>query len=171
VVGFSWGGAVGAEMVARGLVPQIPTLLLAPTTAWIATLSVLSPYRRDAALRLVDMVKGEDAKPTSDSGSPLTPLATEDASTPSSTSSLDVQVVHAHGDTAFCPHPERWQLPSNNTSTSSHSERPPIQLTMVEDNHVLFHPQSQREITAIYDEYDASGDQFLKLTIESELCI
>ena len=81
VVGFSWGGAVLAELLVEGLVggeDQPAALLIAPTTAAIARLS----RQQDAALRVPptnDLMVGR------------------------------VHVVHADQDGFYCPHADRWQ--------------------------------------------------------------
>lgn len=81
VIGFSWGGAVAAEVLAQpfpgagtAAVPLPPMLLLAPTTAVVASLNLWNP--RDAAWR--------------------------------APASAQVVVVHATADPVFCPHAERW---------------------------------------------------------------
>lgn len=80
VVGFSWGGAVLAELVVQGLLgdnaANTRALLIAPTTAAIASIT----GQPDAALRV----------------------------SPSTRPDL-VHVVHGDMDGFFCPHPRRWQ--------------------------------------------------------------
>jgi len=81
IVGFSWGGAVLAELLVEGLVggeDQPAALLIAPTTAMIASISRL----QDAALRVRssnDLMLGR------------------------------VHVVHADQDGFYCPNADRWQ--------------------------------------------------------------
>lgn len=78
VVGFSWGGAVVAELLAQGLIGGIDqplALLIAPTTSLVATVAM----EEDAALRIRHPFSGDC-----------------------------VQVVHGTADDLFCPHQERW---------------------------------------------------------------
>lgn len=82
LIGFSWGGAVVAEMIARGMVGgvnQPSALLIAPTTSVVARLAL----QEDASLRIdkVDLAQN----PTK------------------------VTVVHGGLDTSFCPHQDRWK--------------------------------------------------------------
>ena len=143
VLGFSWGGAVGAELAAQGLLSSsrpstqtsseahqehptaipnsdsgcIPCLLVAPTTALISSLCRYSgaPYHTDAALRVVN---------------PPEPIGTN-----------NIHVVHGTYDAGFCPHPERWQSSSSSFSGSS--------LTMLQDNHIFQHPTSRNHLVRI----------------------
>ena len=135
VLGFSWGGAVAAELLvdrkiaARhekdATIPTTPIhnyqerdnivdtsqrhgisfLLMAPTTSVVASLDWFQP--RDASLRV--------------------------------SSRLDsaVVVVHASNDAAFCPHAERWRgIPS-------------VEWTVLRDNHVFLRPSSERALKEI----------------------
>ena len=130
VIGFSWGGAVAAELLAQqdtmhssasaslpdnhhSLIPVEETsslphddetcfLLLAPTTAVVAALDLFQPL--DAALRLRQGSRRNV-----------------------------VVVVHATHDPVFCPHAERW-------GTS---------LTRLRDNHVFLRSSSERALKEI----------------------
>jgi len=103
IVGFSWGGAVAAEVLAADacsarmdpiLLPPPAFLLLAPTTDVVARLNLWQP--RDAASRII----------TNHSTS------TNNAAT----TTTFVSVVHAMADSIFCPHPERWNGGGGNES-------------------------------------------------------
>jgi hypothetical protein len=128
VLGFSWGGAVLAELLTKSQQTLTTTLqepfhndnnvamathhqrkptilLMAPTTSIVASLNIFRS--QDAALRL---------KPSLD--------------TP-------VTVVHATFDAVFCPHQERWQ------------DKPGIDLCLLHDDHVLLRPSSIRRLKEI----------------------
>jgi hypothetical protein len=81
VIGFSWGGAVVAEMLRLGLIGapgQPAVLLIAPTTALVTAVAM----RKDTPLtiRVADGL------------------------------GHCVHVFHATGDEVFCPHRDRWEL-------------------------------------------------------------
>ena len=120
VVGFSWGGAVAAELLATAADPTDNALLannhhlassspayllMAPTTAVVASLNLFQ--RKDAALRI------------------------------GASSAAAVSVVHATADPIFCPHPERWR------------DQPNVEFTLLRDNHVLLRSASERSIMDI----------------------
>lgn len=79
IIGFSFGGAVVAEMVRRGIVGnhsgQPKALLLAPTTAWVCAAAL----QRDSSL---EISVGDERR---------------------------VHVYHASNDEFFCPHAQRWE--------------------------------------------------------------
>jgi hypothetical protein len=80
IVGFSWGGCVVAEMIAKGLVggadDQPSALLIAPTTSLVAKAALLE----DAACRITG----------------LEPYPSK------------ISVVHGEYDATFCPNQNRW---------------------------------------------------------------
>lgn len=83
IIGFSWGGCIVAEMIARRMIggPNQPSaLLIAPTTSIVARLA-LQP---DAALKIDKLVLPEEY-------------------------SRKITVVHGEFDNEFCPHQNRWQ--------------------------------------------------------------
>ena len=83
IIGFSWGGCVVAEMIARRMIggPNKPSaLLIAPTTSIVARLAL----QQDAALRTHKLLLPEE-------------YATR------------ITVVHGEYDHEFCPHQHRWQ--------------------------------------------------------------
>jgi hypothetical protein len=199
VVGFSWGGAIGAELVAQGILgsyycennnnnnnngdAQTTTkgqaheppavLLIAPTTSLIASLSILNPYRTDAALRIVASWKKQSSTSTTSATSLLADVlpATDSVTTAGSAHNLPrvssspssmtlIQVVHAQGDGCFCPHPERWQQHKRHSSTTlSIGERAAavveehrhyVDLTIIQDeNHIFQRSSTQRTLTDI----------------------
>jgi len=126
VIGFSWGGAVLAELLATSTVNDLddddhkvpPMLLLAPTTAVVAMIA----GQVDAAWRF-----------------------------PRNGGCLNSHVIHAQHDTLFCPHRERWQqqqlpaMSTNRTSTTTSAttsrsilEAPPsFKYSLLSDNHIL----------------------------------
>ncbi len=83
IIGFSWGGCVVAEMIARRMIggPNQPSaLLIAPTTSIVARLAL----QQDAALKIDKLVLPEEY-------------------------SRKITVVHGEYDNEFCPHQNRWQ--------------------------------------------------------------
>ena len=85
LIGFSWGGAVVAEMIARGMLggqDQPSALLIAPTTSLVAKVA----FQRDAATRIKERAS----------------LSLSMNSTPK------VIVVHGEFDDVFCPNQDRW---------------------------------------------------------------
>ena len=81
IIGFSWGGCVVAEMIARGMVGQAnqpAALLIAPTTSLVARVT-----------------KQDD-------------VATQIARMNLDTEQPRITVVHGAFDTTFCPHQNRW---------------------------------------------------------------
>eukprot|EP00977_Amphora_coffeiformis_P017263 scaffold5535_cov180-Amphora_coffeaeformis.AAC.2 len=125
VVGFSWGGALAAEILAADaaspgmgppsifrVLPRPAFLLLAPTTAVVANLNLWQPH--DAAWRI----------------------------TANAAAGTVVSVVHATADAVFCPHPERW----SRDDETNHSN---IELALLRDNHVLLRSASERRVKEI----------------------
>eukprot|EP00536_Pseudo-nitzschia_multiseries_P007922 jgi/Psemu1/287453/fgenesh1_pg.192_\ len=108
VVGFSWGGAIVAEMVARGIiggVNQPHALLIAPTTSLVANVAL----QQDAASRIEKRTRSTAHNNTS-----------------------KIIVVHGEHDAAFCPNQDRWNrvpgvdlkiLPDNHVFLRSSSLR------------------------------------------------
>ncbi len=81
IIGFSWGGCIVAEMIARGMVGQAnqpSAILIAPTTALLARVA----HQDDAASRIARM-ELENVQSR-------------------------ITVVHGSFDTSFCPHQNRW---------------------------------------------------------------
>mmetsp|Transcript_2652 Transcript_2652/g.6261 ORF Transcript_2652/g.6261 Transcript_2652/m.6261 type:complete len:257 (+) Transcript_2652:2-772(+) len=86
VIGFSWGGAIVAEMIARGMIGgmnQSSALLIAPTTSLVAKVA-LQP---DAATRIK-----------------------ERAGSTAQNNPSKITVVHGEHDAAFCPNQDRWNF-------------------------------------------------------------
>ena len=82
IIGFSWGGCIVAEMIAKGMVGgenQSSALLIAPTTSLVARVAL----REDAASRIAKLGLAQSHPPK-------------------------ITVVHGEYDVAFCPHQNRW---------------------------------------------------------------
>ena len=86
IIGFSWGGAVVAEMLASGMLGDVPrgVIMIAPTTSLVAKIAM----EEDAALRIAASHSHYESDGSENSG--------------------NIHVVHGTADTAFCPHQERW---------------------------------------------------------------
>ena len=80
IVGFSWGGAVLAEMLAKNMVGgtgQPMALMIAPTTSLVASVAM----QKDSALRIQRNQISNN---------------------------MNVHVVHGTADETFCPNQDRW---------------------------------------------------------------
>jgi hypothetical protein len=82
IIGFSWGGSIVADMIAKGMVGgenQSSALLIAPTTSLVASVAL----QEDAASKIAELGLAQNY-PTK------------------------ITVVHGEYDVAFCPHQNRW---------------------------------------------------------------
>ena len=156
--GDHWQQNDGGSTTATSSSFMIPSLLIAPTTSLVAQLSL--PRIQDAAMRVRKRLAGQQTIMTRRS------LDDHDHHHPQNHhhSTAVVHVVHAYGDNGFCPHPERWnedeeqeegEVAGHDDTTSSSSSSSKnnlmIQLTMLQDNHVFLHPQSQRQLIHLLD--------------------
>ena len=129
-VGFSWGGAILAELLmqeqqnyddiydnndAINSPASVGFFLIAPTTALLAKVG----FQQDAAFRLQQQQHQQNCTNFSRS-SERGPV---------------VHVVHASHDRMFCPYPERW-----NHLTGS------FRYSMLRDVHVFVEPSSRRAL-------------------------
>ena len=136
IVGFSWGGAVVAEYLAReGAfmdslssegVPSPSVLMIAPTTAAVSVVG----FETDAALRVRTIMEQQ-----------FRGMATKSHLQPQVSSRI--HVVHATSDRLFCPHPERWQ------ELVELSPRGYFAYDVLADSHVLLRPSNLRRLTDI----------------------
>jgi dienelactone hydrolase len=117
VVGFSWGGAVVAELLATSeaqepalLIP--PVLLIAPTTAAVAAVAL----QQDAALR----------------------------SSPNRSRRL--HVIHASNDEFFCPHQDRWHQISRERTSGTSEGTEAYTFSLLNDNHIFVKRSSKQAI-------------------------
>ncbi|KAL7579310.1 hypothetical protein ACA910_013993 [Epithemia clementina (nom. ined.)] len=146
IIGFSWGGAVGAELAAQGLLHQ--SHLLAGRnnnegTAAAAGYIESSPLEEGEEANRTTSIPCLLVAPTTALVSKLCvcPPYRKDAAlrlnnaappqqqpqvhentttTNNNNDTLCVHVVHGEHDGFFCPHPERWQpAPSQENATSS----------------------------------------------------
>lgn len=86
MIGFSWGGSIVAEIIARGMIGglnQPSALLIAPTTSLVAKVAL----QKDVATRIKELAL------SSSSSSP----------TPPNNNTSKITVVHEEYDVAFVP--------------------------------------------------------------------
>jgi len=127
-VGFSWGGAVLAELLAQNRLPatiaspqqhppptKLQVLLIAPTTSLVASIIGYGKQSKDAALRILQDRYYYNDHPN-----------------------VNIQVVHGAMDAAFCPNQSRWEGGVGN-----------VHFHLLRDNHVFFHPQSQQQLVEL----------------------
>jgi len=120
-IGFSWGGAIVAEMIARGMIGGLNqpfALLIAPTTSLVAKVAL----QKDVPTRIKELV-------LSPSSPPPPP--------PNNNNTSKITVVHGEYDVAFCPNQERW------------NHIPGVDLQTLPDNHVFLRSSTLRALKDI----------------------